>query len=157
MVVVEVVRRHASRVDAVTRARADLDAGRTSLARARLKGVVAASPRDREARGLLAEAYRRDRLWAEAGRWGYLVGPDATDRERRAFELHCGFGGARRITEVRLRRLLRTDDLAALADEDGRARLRDLPRLRHPRARADGPLAASTRALATVRARRRWR
>ena len=141
----------------MARARADLDAGRASLARARLKGVVAASPRDREARGLLAEAYRRDRLWAEAGRWGYLVRPDATDQERRAFELHCGFQGARRITEARLRWLLRTDDLAALADEGGRARLRDLPRLRPPRARPDGPVTAGVRALATVRARRRWR
>ena len=106
-------------------------------------------------RALLAEAYRRDRQWPEAGRWGYLAGEAATEAERMAFEEHCAFGHGGRITEARLRHLLRTDDLAAIADDFGRARLRQLPDRRH-RDRPDGLAGRLVRLVARVRARRRW-
>ncbi|GGB66505.1 DUF6584 family protein [Knoellia flava] len=138
------------------RARADLARGDARKARDRLKGLVATFPDSVEIRGLLAEAYRRDRQFPEAGRWGYLVGDAATDAERRAFERHAGFGWRGRITESRLRRLLRTDELAVIADDDGRGMLRTLPSRRHPD-RPDGLGAALARAVATLRAALTWR
>lgn len=143
-------------VDGLGRAKADLEHGDARKARDRLKGLVVTYPQNQEVRSLLAEAYRRDRQWPEAGRWGYLIGPAATDRERRAFENHSAFGWYPRITEARLRRLLQVDDLAAVADETGRALLRDLPHKRNP-LRKDGPLAAIRRYLATQRSRQIWR
>ena len=73
-----------------------------------------------------------------------------------AFENHSAFGWYPRITEARLRRLLQVDDLAAVADETGRALLRDLPHKRN-RMRKDGPLGAIRRYLATQRSRQIWR
>ncbi|MFL6098583.1 MAG: DUF6584 family protein [Actinomycetales bacterium] len=143
-------------MEGLRRAKADLEDGAARKARERLKGLVVTYPHDREIRGLLAEAYRRDRQWPEAGRWGYLIGPAATELERRAFEKHSAFGCSPRITEARLRRLLQTDDLATVADESGRALLCDLPRKRNPR-RPDRPLAAVGRYVATWRARQVWR
>lgn len=137
-----------STVDGLGRAKLDLERGDVRKARDRLMGLLATHPHNREVRTLLAEAYRRDRQWPEAGRWGYLIGPAATDKERAAFEEHCAFGWDSRITEGRLRRLLRVDDLFAVADETGRALLRDLPNKRNPR-RGDGPLAAIGRYLAS--------
>jgi hypothetical protein len=144
-----------SGVDGLGRAKADLEHGRARRARDRLKGLVVTYPHSREVRSLLAEAYRRDRQWPEAGRWGYLVGPAATDRERRAFERHA-LGGYLRIREARLRSLLQVDDLAAVANEDGRALLRDLPSKRDPLHR-DGPFVAISRFLAIRRSRLVWR
>jgi hypothetical protein len=138
------------------RARSDLEHGRVHKARERLKGLVGTYPHDLEVRTLLAEAYRRDRQWPEAGRWGYLVGPAATERERRAFEKHSAFGWSPRVTEARLRKLLQVDDLAAITDETGRALLRVLPRKRNP-IRGDGPLQAITRFVAIQRSRLTWR
>lgn len=126
-------------MDGLARAELDLARGDVRLARERLKGLVTSRPHDREVRALLAEAYRRDRQWPEAGRWGYLVADAASDRERTAFERHCGRQG--RLTEARLRRLLRSDRLAPLADASGRQRVRSLPRGR----------------LAGLLARWRWR
>jgi hypothetical protein len=143
-------------VDGLGRAKADLEHGRARKARDRLKGLVVTYPHNQEVRSLLAEAYRRDRQWPEAGRWGYLIGPAATEWERRAFEKHSTFGWYARITEARLRRLLQVDDLAAVADETGRTLLRDLP-YKHNPLRRDGPLAAISRFLATHRSRQTWR
>lgn len=139
-------------MEGLERAEVDLARGDVRKARDRLKGLVNTYPDDLEIRRLLAEAYRRYRQFAEAGRWGYLFGPHASDRERRAFERHNGFGWSSRITESRLRHLLRCDDLSAIADEKGRALLRDLPRTRSLR-RRDGPIAAVLCRLAIARAR----
>ncbi len=141
----------------LVRAKADLDGGDVRAARERLKSLVATYPRDLEVRRLLAEAYRRDGQPTEAGRWGYLVGADATESERRAFEHHNGFASyLGRVTESRLRQLLRCDDLARIADSEGRALLRSLPRKR-PQGRRDGPFEFLARRVATWRAGRRWR
>ena len=137
-------------MDGLTKAKQDLEVGNVRKARDRLKGLVQAYPHEQELRCLLAEAYRRDRQWPEAGRWGYLIGPAATDEERRAFERHCAFGWYPRITEARLRRLLRVDDLGSIADETGRALLGQLPYKRHPD-RSDGPFTAVARWLAKWR------
>ena len=140
-------------MEGLARAKWDLEQGAVRKARGRLKGLVVTYPHDREVRALLAEAYRRDRQWPEAGRWGYLIGPAATDEERAAFERHCAFGWHTRITEARLRRLLRVDDLAGVADEAGLALLADLPHRRNPE-RTDGPLTAIARLFAIWRAKR---
>lgn len=138
------------------RAEADLERGDVRKARDRLKGLVVTYPQDRRVRNLLAEAYRRDRQWPEAGRWGCLIGTAATDAERRAFEQHSAFGWNRRITEARLRHLLRVDDLAAVADETGRAILLDLPHKRNP-LRRDGSITGFRRHLASLRSKQVWR
>lgn len=144
---------HSGFVDGLARAKRDLEAGDARKARDRLKGLVITYPHDQEVRALLAEAYRRDRQWPEAGRWGYLVGPAATAEERSAFERHSAFGWHTRMTESRLRRLLRVDDLAAISDDAGRAILVDLPHRRNPD-RSDGPFTAVARAFAIVFAKR---
>lgn len=133
------------------RANDDLRHGRARKARDRLKGLLASYPDDVEVRTLLAEAYRQDRQWPEAGRWGYLIGSAATDSERAAFEAHSAFGWYSRIKESRLRRLLKTDDLDSLADHDGRELLRNLPFKRNPK-RSDGLFARIGRRLAIRRA-----
>ena len=131
----------------------DLDLGHAGKARERLKSWIVTYPEDREARGLLARAYRADGQPTEAGRWGYLVGADATDLERQAFEAHCAFGWRSRITEARLRHLLRCPNLTAIADDDGLALLAALPSKRNPR-RRDGPIARVGRWLSRLRAKR---
>jgi len=143
-------------VEGLERAKADLNRGDARAARDRLKGLVGTYPECIELRTLLAESYRRDRQWNEAGRWGYLVGSAASEREREAFERHCAFGWKSRITEARLRHLLRAGDLAAIADATGRALLRELPHKRNPW-RTDGPFAAVSRKVAALRSRRSWR
>jgi len=107
-------------VRGLDRAKADLERGDARTARERLKGWIVTYPYDSEARCLLAQAYRDDGQPTEAGRWGYLIGPAATSEERRAFERHA-FAGRPRITKPRLRRLLRCDELTAIADDEGRA------------------------------------
>ena len=136
------------------RAKADLEHGDARKARERLKSILASHPEDLEVRALLAQAYRIDRQPTEAGRWGYLIGTAATDEERLAFERHCAFGWDSRITEARLRHLLRCADLTAIADEHGRATLAALPTKRPPR-RRDGIGAALARWVAGLRAARR--
>lgn len=133
------------------RARSELDHGDVRKARERLKGLVATYPDDLEVRALLAQAYRLDGQPTEAGRWGYLIGPAATDDERLAFERHCAFGWASRITEARLRHLLRCSDLTVIADDRGRAILASLPSKSAP-LRRDGLVAALARWLAGRRA-----
>lgn len=135
------------------RARAELEAGDVRKARDRLRGLVVSYPHDLEVRVLLAEAYRLDGQPTEAGRWGYLVGPAATDEERLAFERHCAFGRAARITESRLRHLLRCSDLTLIADEHGRAILASLPSKVAP-GRRHGRGAALVRWVTGVRAAR---
>lgn len=142
-------------MDGLTRAKLDLEQGDARKARDRLKGLVTTYPHNKEIRALLAEAYRRDRQWPEAGRWGYLDGPAATDEERSAFERHCAFGWSKRIKESRLRRLLRVDDLAVIADDTGRALLADLPNRRNPnRQESQGLLATLIRDFAVWLAKR---
>lgn len=126
------------------RAKADLERGEARIARERLKSWIATYPEDREARCLLAQAYRDDGQPTEAGRWGYLIGHAATADERRAFERHA-FTRGRRLTQPRLRHLLRCEDLLAIADDDGRALLP---------LRADGPFDRLSRWFAARRARR---
>ena len=136
---------------------ADLDAGDARKARERLKSLVVTYPGSVEVRGLLAEAYRLDRHFPEAGRWGYLIEAHASDREREAFERHNAFASYySRVTEARLCRLLRCDDLASIADGRGREILRLLPRKRSG-SRRDGPFEALGRRLAVRRAQLRWR
>ena len=143
-------------MEGLERAKADLTRGDARKARDRLKGLVGTYPDDLEVRRLLAEAYRRDRQFSEAGRWGYLVGSHASGREREAFERHNAFTSYARVTEARLRHLLRSGDLATITDEAGRALLLSLPHKR-PSARGDGPLEALTRRVAILRARASWR
>lgn len=134
---------------------ADLEHGDPRKARERLKSWLAAFPEDREARRLLAQSYRADGQPTEAGRWGYLVGPDATDEERAAFEAHCAFGWDSRITESRLRHLLRCAELTSIADADGLAALAVLPEKKNPR-RADGVLDRLERWVSKRRAQKRY-
>jgi hypothetical protein len=145
---------HALPVRGLERAKADLARGDVHKARDRLKGLLGTYPTCHEVRRLLAEAYRRDRQPSEAGRWGYLVGSHAGDLERAAFERHC-WRGRSRIAESDLRRLLRTVDLALIADEAGRELLAALPHAR-PSGRKDGPVEALSRLFASLRARRSW-
>jgi hypothetical protein len=143
-------------MEGLERARKDLARGDARKARDRLLGLVTTYPRDTEVRGLLAEAYRLDRQPSEAGRWGYLMGPHASNEERSAFERHNAFAAYNRVTEARLRRLLRTDDLKTITDETGRELLRALP-LKRPLIRKQGPIESLTRRVAILRARTRWR
>lgn len=136
------------------RARAELERGEVRTARERLKGLVATYPDDVVVRALLAQAYRLDGQPTEAGRWGYLIGDAATDEERLAFERHCAFGWNGRITESRLRHLLRCRDLSAISDEQGRAILASLPGKKAPR-RREGMGAGIARWFAGLRAARR--
>jgi len=141
-------------VRGLERARAELDGGDVRKARERLKGLVATYPEDLEVRASLAQAYRLDGQPTEAGRWGYLIGPAATDEERLAFERHCAFGCASRITESRLRRLLRCSDLSVISDDQGRAILASLPS--KTLQRRDGLGAALARWIARRRAASRY-
>lgn len=145
---------HALPVKGLERAAADLAGGDVRKARDRLKGLLGTYPYSHEVRRLLADAYRRDGHPSEAGRWGHLVGPHASDLERAAFERTCWTWHSR-ITESRLRHLLRCDDLALIADPAGRDLLAALPLMR-PSARRDGLLGALARRFAAARARRRW-
>ena len=143
-------------MEGLQRAEKDLARGDARKARDRLRGLVATYPQDIELRGLLARAYRLDGQPSEAGRWGYLIGPHASDEERSAFEHHNAFASSTRVTEARLRRLLRSNDLGTIADETGRQLLRALP-LKRPLGCRQGPLESLTRRVAILRARRRWR
>jgi hypothetical protein len=143
-----------ARVSGLDRARADLEHGDARKARERLKSWIATYPHDHAARNLLAQAYRDDGQPTEAGRWGYLQGAAATDAERLAFESRCAFGWQSRITEARLRHLLRCDDLTSIADDQGRAILASLPSRRNPR-QTDGPLDGLGRWLSRWRAKSR--
>ncbi|MGY4644044.1 DUF6584 family protein [Cellulomonas sp. URHB0016] len=138
------------------RAEGDLARGDVRQARDRLRGLLNTYPHDLDVRRLLAEAHRRDGQLPEAGRWGYLVGPDASDQERDAFERHSAFGWSGRISEARLRALLRCDDLVVIADGSGRDLLRSLPDKRHPQ-RQDGLVGAALRRIAARRARATYR
>jgi hypothetical protein len=92
---------------------------------------------------------------------GYLFSPRhggrgyVTETVRALLDLAFGFGFRTRITESRLRRLLRTDDLAEVSDSTGRALLRRLPRVR-PAGHRDGPATSLARTVATLGAWWRW-
>ena len=58
--------------ETLARARADLDAGRTELARQRLRGLVGSYPTRLDVREALAETYRLAGDTAQAGRYAYL-------------------------------------------------------------------------------------
>lgn len=137
------------------RAREDLARGDARAARERLKSLIHLRPDDLEVRTLLAQAYRQDGQWPEAGRWGYLVETAASRRERGMFEQHCSLGN-RRMTESRLRHLLRAPRLADIADDSGRALLRDLPTRAHAQGRRGVVIWARWRVAAAL-AWWRWR
>jgi hypothetical protein len=69
----------------LTKVAADLAAGRTSVARQRLRGLVASFPDRLDLREQLADTYRRDGDLAQAGRWSYL-NADRDEQEVAAFE-----------------------------------------------------------------------
>ncbi|MCU7826074.1 DUF6584 family protein [Kitasatospora sp. DSM 101779] len=69
----------------LAKADADLRAGRTPVARQRLRGLVGSCPADLTARRRLAEVYRLYGEPAEAGRWAYLD-EDRDPAETAAFE-----------------------------------------------------------------------
>lgn len=69
----------------LTKVAADLAAGRTTLARQRLRGLVASFPDRLDLREQLAHTYRHDGDLAQAGRWSYLS-PDRDECEVTAFE-----------------------------------------------------------------------
>ncbi|MEU6392364.1 DUF6584 family protein [Streptomyces sp. NPDC046939] len=77
---------------------ADLTAGRTPLARQRLRGLVSSFPHDLSLRRRLAEVYRLYGDAAEAGRWMYLEEDRAAD-ETAAFEARYRPSG-RRMTAL---------------------------------------------------------
>ncbi|NAZ84984.1 DUF6584 family protein [Kineococcus indalonis] len=68
----------------LTKVAADLAAGRTTLARQRLRGLVASFPDRLDLREQLADTYRRDGDLAQAGRWSHLS-PERDERELIAF------------------------------------------------------------------------
>lgn len=69
----------------LTKAAVDLAAGRTTLARQRLRGLVASFPDRLDLRDQLADTYRRAGDAAQAGRWSYLSAR-RDEREVAAFE-----------------------------------------------------------------------
>ncbi|WP_432571662.1 DUF6584 family protein [Kineococcus sp. SYSU DK005] len=69
----------------LTKAAADLAAGRTTPARQRLRGLVASFPERLDLREHLADTYCRAGDAAQAGRWSYLSA-DRDEREVAAFE-----------------------------------------------------------------------
>ncbi|WP_432548300.1 DUF6584 family protein [Kineococcus sp. SYSU DK004] len=71
--------------ETLTRAAADLAAGRTGLARQRLRGLVGSFPDRLDVRAQLADTYRREGDLAQAGRWSYL-GEHRDEQEVVAFE-----------------------------------------------------------------------
>jgi len=72
---------------AVERAVAEAAAGRTQLARRRLKSYLVNRSDDLDARALLAGLYRADGHRDEAGRWGWFGA--ATADEVAAYERQC--------------------------------------------------------------------
>ena len=74
-------------MSAVDRAVEDAAAGRTRLARRRLKSHLVNRSDDLAARALLAELYRADGHRDEAGRWGWFGA--ATPDEVAAYEHQC--------------------------------------------------------------------
>jgi len=61
-----------SEEETLARVRADLELGRASMARQRLRGLVGSNPQRLDLREKLAELYRRDGFVSQAGRWSYL-------------------------------------------------------------------------------------
>ncbi|MDK1472824.1 hypothetical protein QNO07_05165 [Streptomyces sp. 549] len=74
-----------ARTETLARVDADLAAGRTPLARQRLRGLVSSYPQDLTLRRRLAEVYRLHGEAAEAGRWMYLC-EDRDEEETARFE-----------------------------------------------------------------------
>ena len=67
------------------RVQEDVAAGRLSMARQRLRGLVGSYPQRLDLREQLAELYRREGILSQAGRWSFLS--ESRDREElRAFE-----------------------------------------------------------------------
>ncbi|HEV2891543.1 MAG TPA: DUF6584 family protein [Frankiaceae bacterium] len=75
--------------DTLARVRADLDAGRTELARQRLRGLVGTYPTRLDLRATLAALYRAEGDPAQAGRYDYLA-DDPDPVEVAAFERAYG-------------------------------------------------------------------
>lgn len=71
--------------ETLARVAADLELGRLSMARQRLRGLVGSQPQRLDLREQLADLYRREGLLGQAGRWSYLS--ETVDPiELRAFE-----------------------------------------------------------------------
>lgn len=71
--------------DTLARVQEDLAAGRVSLARQRLRGLVGSYPQRLDLREQLADLYRRDGVTSQAGRWSFLS-ENVDPAEIRAFE-----------------------------------------------------------------------
>lgn len=65
----------------LARAEADLAVGRLTLARQRVRGLVASFPTDLELRERLAALYRAEGVASQAGRWSFLAAePDPVEQ-----------------------------------------------------------------------------
>jgi hypothetical protein len=120
----------------LTRVEQDLAAGRRTLARQRLRGLVGTYPERLDLRTRLAELYRADGDLAQAGRWSYLS-PSPSEHELAAFE------HAHRLDLVGMMRALNWAGGEATApSEEVASRLRSLRE--RAEAQANGPVAWST-------------
>jgi hypothetical protein len=77
----------------------DWEAGRRTLARQRLRGLVASFPQRLDLRERLAELYRAEGDAAQAGRWAYLA-DDRSDLEAAAFEKAFGANPVRMMAAL---------------------------------------------------------
>jgi hypothetical protein len=71
--------------ETLARVDADIARGDISMARQRLRGLVASYPSRLDLRELLAQSYRASGDLAQAGRWSYLS-PDRVETEQEAFK-----------------------------------------------------------------------
>ncbi|WP_127571286.1 DUF6584 family protein [Georgenia faecalis] len=102
------------------RAEEDLRAGRTALARQRIRGLVASMPERLDLRERLAQVYRAEGDLAQAGRWSYLS-EYRYPAEEAAFGRLCGGDPVRMMRALSWRAA--EDDAAT---ETARGRLRAL-------------------------------
>jgi hypothetical protein len=111
---------------AIERALADLTHGDRHQARVRLKGYLVNKPASMTARRLLADVYRADGYWDEAGRWGYLLEGGATPKERAAYERACAHRLHQGWTGTYIRKGLHWNAPVDMADDYAAVILREL-------------------------------
>lgn len=70
--------------ETLQRVHEDLEAGRVTMARQRLRGLVGSYPQRLDLREQLADLYRRDGITSQAGRWSFLS-ESLSEPELRAF------------------------------------------------------------------------
>lgn len=71
--------------DTLRRVQEDLEAGRTVMARQRLRGLIGSYPQRLDLREQLADLYRGDGIMSQAGRWSFLS-ESLSEEELQAFE-----------------------------------------------------------------------